>query len=503
MAECYELVKNNFFESSLPPPKPNQPDDWDKGTAAFRSISDMALTGGMGGIASFSRKQTDITRIDKKHLTFNVSERTAVQRTIYPQGHLSGLLAATQQAGVNLSQFIVKVDLDNPFFQRRKVNVISHADFDSDSIASIDVTMTYNNVVQSVSITASGVSTAVSWTSVLVNGQMSRPVTYTYTVNFKNVDTTQRPGVLTTDTLTEIGEIIEIEPRNVLYGVALVPIRADYLPWNRYTGVEVECRYVDADNKINLQVSAILTSQMPEMNWPMFMRDPSRRSFDYRLTYTLAAGGTSVTPWTTTADGKLDVTDPFPSKLTLTVLTALDWTVYAQALVFVAYPSKTNPTVQQSYTFTRGNVAAQTFEAERQDASQNLIYYEARLIKANGQLWTIPGSVTADSYLIVHDGMQGHQIVSIKPQQVDFAANHVSQINVQVRYVDAANGLNVTSQYLIAVVTDVESFVYDYVNPAIKPEYRADIQLDNGQTKSIAWTPVNGNTVIIGLDQLT
>ncbi|MGA7274594.1 MAG: hypothetical protein WBX14_07095, partial [Candidatus Udaeobacter sp.] len=351
VAECYELIKNNFFQSSLQPPTPGQPDGWSEAADTFKNISDMALTGGAAVIASFSRKQVDLTRTDSKHLDFNLSERTTVQRTIYPQGHLSGLLGAVQRGGVSLSQFIVKVDLDNPFFQRRQINVISYADFAGDSIASIDVTLTYNGIVQSVSLTGSGVGSVVKWTSVLVNGQMQRPVSYTYTVNFKSVDTTQRPGVLTSASQTAIGDAIDIEPRNDLYGITVIPIRAYSLPWDRYPSVEVECRYDDPQNAIHLEVSAVLTSQAAEIDWPLFLRDLTRRSFDYRLTYTLASGGTSVTPWTTTSDGKIDIVDCFASKLTLTVLPALDFTVYTQALVYVAYPDKDNPVAQKSYTF--------------------------------------------------------------------------------------------------------------------------------------------------------
>ena len=134
VAEVYEMIKNTFFESSLPPPNPNQPDGWDRAMGAFQQVSAMALTGGWASVASFSKKSVDLTRIDQKVLDVNISERTAVQRTIYPQGHLSGLLQTLKTTGASADRFIIKVDLDNPWFQRRHVNVVSHADFDTDQI---------------------------------------------------------------------------------------------------------------------------------------------------------------------------------------------------------------------------------------------------------------------------------------------------------------------------------------------------------------------------------
>jgi hypothetical protein len=503
VSECYELVKTNFFESSLAPPTPGQPDDWSKANQTFDNISDIALTGGASAMACFSYKSVNLSRTDQKSLDFDLTERTAVLRTIYPQAHLSGLLAELQQKGIALSQFIVKVDLDNPFFARRTVSVLSYADFQDDSIASIDVNLTYNGNVQSVSLTASGTATSVNWSSVLVNGQMQRPVSYNYIVNFKDVDTTQRPGKLTSGNLVVVGDVLDVEPRNDLYGVTVVPIRAFGFPWDRYPSVEVECRYVDKANGINLQPSAVLTSSNQEVDWSLFMCDTSARSFDYQLTYSLAAGGTTVTPWTMTNDGKIDVVDPFPTKITLTVLAALDWTAFAEALVFVAYPSKAAPVVQQSFTLNQANATAPPFEVDRQDPTQNLIYYEARLVRMNGQVWTIPGSVTSDQYLILQDGMKGHQIVSIVPQQVDFAANQIASIDVQLRYVDPANSLNATETVSFTSATDVRSFAYDYLNDQISAQYSANINLTNGQTKTIGWTQISGNVVTIPLGQLS
>ena len=40
----------------------------------------------------FSYQKVDMTRIDKKTLNANISERTTARRSIYPQGHLSGIM---------------------------------------------------------------------------------------------------------------------------------------------------------------------------------------------------------------------------------------------------------------------------------------------------------------------------------------------------------------------------------------------------------------------------
>jgi hypothetical protein len=330
---------------------------------------------------------------------------------------------------------------------------------------------------------------------------MSLPVTYTYTVNFKDIDTTQRPGKLTSAPQTVLGDL-DINPRVDLYSMTTIPIRAYSLPWDRYPSAEVEVRYADPANALNQQVSMILTSAAQELDWTMFTVDRTKRSFDYRVTYHLANGTTTVTQWVTNPSGKLDLFDPFPSKLKMVVMSALDWIVYDQALVFVAYPSKDNPESQQTYTFNKALNTAQTFEVERKDTSQNLIYYEIRLIRSAGGLTTVPGSVTSDPYLIVQDGMKGHQILSIVPESVEFGQKQIGEIDVQLRYVDAKNSLNITKSFTISKAGDAQTFTYDYVNSQISPEGRYDIKLTNGQTKSADWAPVSGMVFTIPLSQL-
>lgn len=502
VAEVYDMIKNTFFESSLPPPNPNKPDGWDKAKDVAMTVSEMALTGGWASVASFSRKQVDLTRVDRKTLNLTISERTSVQRTIYPQGHLSGLLDVIKKAGLSLDDFILKVDLDNPWFQRRRLSIVSHADFDADSIDSIDVNMTYNGVIKSVSLTKASPRGSVDWSSVLADGKMVRPVTYTYSVNFAGVDTSQRPGQLTSAELTEIGDTLAIQPRSQLYGLTSVPIRTDTLPWDRYSSVEVECRYEDRPNNIRLHASAVLTSQSPGVTWQLFLRQMERQSFAYQLTYGLVTGATSTTPWLTSDSGKIDIRDPFPAKTAITVMPSVDWTTTDIVLVHLAYPDNRNPIAQKSFTFNKTNNGPQVFTVDRQDPTQTNVYFDAKIIGHNGQVFVVPGSVTSESFLIIQPGMKGHQIVTVKPEPVDFGAARVTEVDVQLRYVDQRNGLNNAETVKLVAQSDIQYFAYDYADASIGPEFRADIQLDNGQTRSLDWTPVRNNAVTIGLSRL-
>lgn len=497
VSQVYDMIKEKFFEPSMPPQGGAQ--DLNSTIGEIRTIGNLVRDGGM---AMFSRSSQDLTQVDKKTLDVNIRERTSVQRTIYPQAHLSGLFDTLKKTGVSLDRFIVKVDLDNPWFQRRKLNVATKASFDADGIASIDVNLTYNGNIKSVTLTKDAPQAVVEWSSLLAEGRMVRPVSYSYIVNFRgDVDTTQRPSQLTSPAMIAVGDALDIEPRADLYAITVIPIRAENLPWDRYPNVEVECRYSDPANGLKQQASALLNAQCPETIWSLFIRDRTKRAFEYRLTYALASGGTKITPWTSTDDGKIDISDPYPAKITLNVMAAVDWSVASQVLVYVAYPNKDNPTAHQNFLLN-ANSGPQTFVAERQENGQDTVYYEARIIGQRGRVWTVPGSVTSENFLIIQDNMRGHNIITIRPEPVDFVSRHVSEIDVELRYIDAKNALNVDKKIKFERATDAQQFAFDYVDPSIAPEFRADIQLDNGQTRTLDWTTVGGSSVTIPLSQL-
>jgi hypothetical protein len=500
-SEVYDMIKSTFFESSLAPPTRGQPDGWDQAANVAREVSSIAATGGLAACAAFSYKQVDISRTDNKTLNVDISERTSVQRTIYPQGHLNGLLAQLD-SGFTLADFIVKVDLDNPWFQRRTLNVVTYADFDNDQIASIDVNMTYNGQVQSAHLTKAAPQASVNWSSVLQNGQMVRPVTYTYTVNFAGVDTSQRPSVMTSGALTEIGDVLSLQPRGALYSIPVIPIRAEGDIWQRYPSIEVACRYDDPANNIHDQASAVLTSDNPQLTWPMFMVDPTKRTFTYQLVYTMAEGGVYTTPWLNCDAGRLDVEDPFPSKATLMVLAAVDWTQVDQVLAHLAYPDKDNPATQKDYIFNANATAAQVFVADKKDQSQSMIYYEAKIIMKNGRIWSVPGSLTSDSFLTLQAGMHGHQVLTIKPEAVDFNSLSIASVDVYAQYQDPAHNFSSSGAYRLTAQTDVQFFAYEYLDPSIAPQFRYDVSFSNGQTRSVDWAPASSGTVTIALSTL-
>jgi hypothetical protein len=504
-AEVRDMVKSTFFESSIMPPKPGEPDDVDKGARAANEISRLAVTGGLSSLGGLSYKKVDLTRIDKKALSFTFQERTTVRKTIWPQGHLGGLFRLTKTA-LPLDRFIIPIDLDNDYFKRRQVEVISRADFDNDSIQSIDVTLRYGGQPQTALLEAGADKDrqTVGWQSVLDNnGAMTRPVDYSYRVTFKNVDRSQRPVTLDTKdlpgALSTVEDKLEIVPRDLLYAMADVPISATVsFPWDRYPQVDVECRYVDEEHKIHQDAIFRLTQAAPSGTFRMFMHDLSRREFDYRITYHGADGKDLPLPWTTAGDEQVSVCDPFPTRRQLVVVPQVDWAAVDHIFVDLSYQNgpSADDEIDQSFEFTAADSASKTFSFNPKDPTRKFVGYQVTLLLKGSVTVKVPPSFTAEKRLIVRADMRGRRLIDIVSAQVPFTAAHVLSLAVDMRYVDAANGLSFSDRFTFKSPTDHATFEFDYVDEKKnRYEYKVSTSYDNGLSHEGDWTSEGADTL--------
>src|SRR5262249_2851304 len=153
---------------------------------------------------------------------------------------------------------------------------------------------------KNVELKASTDADTVSWPSILQNGAMQRGVQYSYDCVFKNVDRTQRPAELTSETLTTEFDTLEIAPSASLYAYSAVPIVGLGTFWDLYPFVQVDVKYDDDANQIHLQSTFLLSQQAPQQVWQLFMRDLTKRSFQYKVTYRAANNRDIASGWVTT-----------------------------------------------------------------------------------------------------------------------------------------------------------------------------------------------------------
>lgn len=481
-----ELVFENFFTPSLEP----MPREAHDGIDDFGRVLQTVATGGAQSI--WSRKEVDLTRIDRKQLNIDLSERTSVIREIHPQGHLTGIARTIAEQGLDLDRFILAVPLDDDFFARRTVRVIPRADFATDQIRSINVALDYEGEVRNVVFDAASASAEqpVDWPSSLVDGRMRADVTVSYEVTFADA-ADGRPRSLRSKPETIRGDVVEIAPRADLpYELRWVSFNVVDFPWAMYHTAEVHCSYTDEANGVTIDDEYALTEQTPPGGaWPVFTLDPAKRTVRYQLRLHGVDGRDWTSDWLETDKDQIRITDPFTNRRTFDVVvpTALLGTQLDRVFVDVSYDDVTNDVhKRESFEISAGDPGTKRFTVELLDPKQRRVTYRVSMILADGSVVEVPESSTEQDRITVSTTMRGHRSVAIRGAG-PFDAGELSSIRVQTRYERPDAELRFAGDVTLDATRPDASFEYDFVPGDAAYEYRITHKFANGLTRDTGW----------------
>jgi hypothetical protein len=446
LKEVQEMVVSAFFEPKLNP------------------VQVKDNSGKFSLLPGFSYRKINITNIDSRLLNLTVNEQTIVRRSIYPQGNLKSLLQLVQQKSLDPKNLITYIDLDDPFLKKRKVQVISRANFEEDAIAQIHVTLQYGDEPKTISLTSSTDRKDVEpWNSILDHDVMQSKVKAKYKVTFKNVDTSERPDTLSSKEQVTIFDYLEISPRE-LYTIIPIPIiTLSSFQWDQYDSVEVKILYLDEVNKIRLAPTFFLTSKNRQQTWQMFVCDRQMRKFQYQLTYHPRPGNSyHKTSWLEVEE-QIIVRHPFPQQRTLTIIPLFSWSEVRDVYVEVSYQDLTNNIDERKvFSFNKSDSADKTFSASLRNPNQRLVNYNVTIFWQDDTITEITQSLTLEKRIFLTSDMQAHQIIKICADQVDFLANQIQEITVETRYKNPQSELTTNSTFVFATSDDCAFFEFDY-----------------------------------------
>lgn len=495
-----DMITDAFFQPSIDPIK-EEKSGWDKAIYTADRASQLAVTGGWSSIGTFSYKKINYTRIDRKSLNVNISERTTVKRSIYPQGHLSGLSRTITKDGLDLNRFILLVNLDDPWFERRKITVSSSANFEEDLISSISVDLNYGNNLKSVLLDSSNAKTEVEWASIITNNAMQREVTTSYTVRFKNVDNFERPTELKSSSKVVNADKLVIDPRE-LYSITSIPIVARNFPWERYPHIEVQLKYNDVNSGIRIDDVLMLEQSNPEQTWKLFRRNPAQNHFRYKLIYRAANNHDIETSFVETDEEQVSIRDPRPNKRTLTIVPNFDWTLVKRAFVDLVYEDdENNVKAEQSFEFNKDDDITKTFQVDLENPSIRHIAYQATILFVDGRTVEIPPSITNERRIILRNDMRGHRIIFVHPDKIDFSTKGLKEIQVEMQYEDEEAGISFSDLFTFKSSNDTASFEFDFVDEQKSAyKFRITYLYLNGLSRTTAWNSDKTNALLLPVD---
>lgn len=464
-----DMVLERFFKPSLEPTK-EEKDGWVKFTDIAERLALIGATGGWGGVAKFSYIKKDLQRIDQKRANLQMNERATVRRSIYPQATLKGLgrVLRDLQGGINASRFIQSVTLDDPWFQKRKVKAFALVNFDYDDVESVNLTLTYDREPRTIRLTKAHPDGEQEWNSLLANGKMVREVPYEYQVTFREVDSGERPAILTSGKLKVEGDEFEVSPRGeALYFVDDIQIGAALLPWDRYPQVSVEVRYTDPVNGIRLGKTFMLTKDKPETTWKRFRLNSAVGDYDVRINYFADDHRDIILDWTTTDQERLVIRDPYPLRRSVQLVPAVDWRLVAMIFVEMGYYDPVNSIdEQQTLAFfdTPQDRNPKAFSVNLADSTQRLVDYTTTIVLKDNRTIMVPHSMTNGSTIILRTDMAGHRVVTVVPPRGDFTSAGIVRIEARLSYIDANAGLTFQDRLVFNKADDVGFFEFDYVS---------------------------------------
>lgn len=481
-----DMVLDNFFEPSLEPISTKRSDT----IGEVGRVAMILASAGTSENKLFSYKKTDITRIDKKRLNVNFSERTAVIRSIYPQGHLEGLFNVLRQPNIDLSRFVVPVDLDNPWFKKREVKVIARSDFDIDMIDSISVVLQYNNISKNVLLDKTNLSEKVHWLSKLADGHMIQDVACEYTVHFKNADSMERPTYVTSAKEIIKTENYEVRPRDIYSNIPIAIMALDF-PWEIYKHVEVAVKYIDEENNIKIDENFILKKDHAEIMWQLFSMNRNKNTFSYQLTYRAADHRDIIMPWQESTEENIIIRDPFPNKRIITYVAAVNWTEISLIFVDVVYKDEKNSIREyHSVSFNEADSNPKDIAINQfKNPEARIVSYKITFIYSDGRVLEVPTCQTLAERVIITSAMRGHKIMLIDPSGIDFLDKKIKEAKLQIRFEDETAKLSFNDNFSFVSAADrPRYFEYDFVDPDhSEASYQLELHFENGMKKVGNW----------------
>jgi len=458
IARVRDMITDAFFESSLDPLR-QAPDGWDKAASIVKSFAPQRFQ--PAGV--FSYKKTHYSRMDKKRLDVDFSERITIKRSMFPQGHLSGLFRVFGQ-GLDLNRLIIKVDADDPWFKRRKVRVISRADFANDPVRSITATLTYGAVTKTALLDKSTAEQTLEWPSTVRDGAMIEPVDLRFDVDLKPADAGERPNRLSSDVVKVLGESTEIEPRTLFSLEAIPVLTLPNFPFDRFPQVDVQLRYDDPAHGIRQDDLLRVTKEQPNATWQRFLVGAPAAPIMAKLIYRAADHRDREMPFAPLTRPQVDIPDPFPQRLKVTVVPALNFKEVDRAFVDLEYEDEPNHVRVQDSIEVAQNQPVPPFVVDRVDPTLSRVRYKISILMKDSTLFEGPWSTTLANRIFVRSDLKGHRAVTLRAP-ADFLQQGLERITIEARAKDELAGLSFADRFDFLAPGATGTFEFDFVDP--------------------------------------
>jgi hypothetical protein len=229
--------------------------------------------------------------------------------------------------------------------------------------------------------------------------------------------------------------------------------------------VDVQLRYDHPAHEIRQDDVVRITKQQPNASWQRFLVGEPAAPVMVKITYRAADNRDRDTPFVPLTRPQVDVLDPFPQRLKVTVVPALNFNEVDRAFVDLEYDDPDNGIhASDSIEVTQGQ-PARPFIVDRVNPTLGRVRYKVTILMKDSTLFEGPWSTTLANRIFVRTDLKGHRAVTLRAP-TDFGLLGLERITVEARAKDEITGLSFADRFDFTAAGATATFEFDFVDPA-------------------------------------
>ncbi len=482
-----KMITDSFFKPSIPP-KPLSSDSGGKVGQAAGTVKSALAPVSMG----YSLKMMESTNV--KNMNVNMTEQDATEVRIVPQGHLAGLMEVLKTQP--LSNYYREVDLNDPFFQRVRVDISVADVFAIDHVDSIIVNLQYaglNSQPISLSFNEKSLTGSASWE---LDINIGMTYSYSVTISFKPSAFVGDVTEVNSEVRTDNRPKIVIDPREY-YSIENIDIQAPAIPWKTYAQVMVEVTTADDLTGAKAQVFT-LNGTTPKASWAYRPTADKNVGYRFRKTYVPIAASPVVIEWIETNNPCILVSDLATDVLSVFVTTDLDFVKIPRVLVSMQYSDPANGVLYNDVIQLSSQTNYTQWAHPIIDKSKRDYTYAVTLLYADHTVKTFPPVPTSDIVLTVLETFNRTMNVVVSASGDDFTNAGLDRIELNFTYNDGSPQTPKPTPIVLRSVTDTAIFTYQVHDPAYQSySYSGMYFAKDGFNRPISQTTTDKPNLVI------
>lgn len=389
--------------------------------------------------------------------SLNYTESQAIKWTPDPRGTLPNISSIKDKDGnpLNLDDFFIEVDANDPFFETINVSTRVNADFENLPIDSVEVHIDYpkedgkRQIWEKSFVSPDEVE---KFEAYIANDSSSYK--YWYQVNYKGESQVFKSEEIETDE-----QILTINVDDL--GLLNLDIYAGDLNFEQVKQAQVTLQYEDKDNDVDLiEHQFTLDSENRQKRLQELIFHPMQQPYRYQVKYFMSNGKEFQVDWKEGRSQQHYINDPFNAMKTVGIRAAGDLDdEIATIFLDLKYVDSTNDYSQTKSVALSKDQPFFDWSFPAIDENLGTTIYAGSIQYKDGTSEPIDEVETTESTILVGKLVQDNLEITIVPDLIDFSEVRLAKLSL--RYRDEANDITERKDFILKEGASIETWTVE------------------------------------------